>query len=66
MNWMPCDVELPIPSKRYLVTVDWGFDGGVVCIALYGTNGRWYGSDNKPLTGKVLAWIRLPKPYKKA
>lgn len=66
-QWIPCTDRLPDEHGYYLVTTD-GSHNDVIDIAEYGKFFRKPEYDcvwewNK--ASKVIAWMRLPEPYKK-
>lgn len=61
-EWIPCEDRLPEEDGQYLVFLP-DRNGTFMCADFL--NGQWYPDDYECTSNHVIAWMPLPKPYKK-
>lgn len=66
--WIRADKRLPVPGKRYLVSVAYKESSVIqVSDAAYGSDGLWHKHHYEPMDesiATVVAWMPMPEPYK--
>lgn len=60
-GWIPCSERLPDVDVEVLTTTDWSD----VLIAWLNKDGAWETEEHILANDEILAWMPLPKPYRK-
>lgn len=64
MNWILTEDRLPEKDGDYLVTMPLDHTPYVFIMPFH--NGKFFGDkDDEPNNKRIIAWMELPKPYKK-
>lgn len=62
VEWIPCSERLPEEDGRFLVFLP-DRKGTFMCADFL--SGKWYPDDYECTSNHVIAWMPLPKPYRK-